>query len=214
MNKKEIRCKHRHTADEHPQCFMGGKLIDNAQWWKSIRTGYLDIETTQFTANYGYMLSWAIKDRNTGKIYSDSITKDDLFSGVIDKRIVKSLLKTMERFDCLVTYYGTKFDIPFIRTRSFVHRLGFFNMGQIKHIDLYYTTRSKLRMQRNSLEAACALFGIHGKNHVDPALWIAASLGDKKALAYVLDHNERDVDILQELHNNLETQAGFPKRSI
>jgi uncharacterized protein YprB with RNaseH-like and TPR domain len=211
---KEIRCKHRHTANEHPQCFMNGKLIDEAQWWKQVKTGYLDIETTQFNAAYGYMLSWAIKDRDSGEILSDGITRKDIASGHFDRRIVKSLLKAMEEFDCVVTYYGTGFDIPFIRTRAYTHQLGFFNMGQIKHIDLYYIVKSKLKLQRSSLEAATHLFGIEGKNHVNPEIWISASIGDPKAMAYVCDHNQLDVDILHSLHNCLETQSKFTKRSI
>lgn len=214
MTKKELRCKHRHTAEEHPQCFMNGKLIDEAQWWKQVRTGYLDIETTQFNAAYGYMVSWSIKDRESGEILSDGLTKKDITSGHFDRRIVKSLLKAMEQFDCVVTYYGTGFDIPFIRTRAYSNGFDFFNVGQIKHIDLYYIVKSKLKLQRSSLEAATHLFGIEGKNHVDPEIWMRAAVGDPKAMEYVLDHNQRDVDILNGLHDRLETQSKFNKRSI
>lgn len=193
---------------------MNGQLIDTAQWWKQVRTGYLDIETTQFNASYGYMVSWAIKDRESGEVLSDALTKKDVASGHFDRRIVKSLLRTMEQFGCVVTYYGTGFDLPFIRTRTYANGLEFFNMGQIKHIDLYYVVKSKLKLQRSSLEAATALFGISGKNHVDPAIWMQAAVGDPKAIAYVVDHNQRDVDILQGLHDRLETQSKFTKRSI
>lgn len=212
--KKEIRCKHRHTAAEHPQCFMNGKLIDDAQWWKQVRTGYLDIETTGFNASFCFMLSWAIRDGNTGKVYSDSITQKDLESGNLDRRIVRNLLEVMNKFDCVVTYYGTKFDLPFIRTRAYANGFQFFNIGQIKHIDLYYVVKSKLKLQRSSLEAACALFGIKGKNHVASDIWLLAMIGHKKSLDYVVDHNIRDVEILQQLHKRLETQSKFIKRSI
>jgi|WetSurMetagenome_2_1015567.scaffolds.fasta_scaffold00807_27 uncharacterized protein YprB with RNaseH-like and TPR domain len=214
MTKKELRCKHRHTEIEHPQCFMNGKLIDDAQWWKQVRTGYLDIETTRFDAVFGYMLSWSIEDRESGKVLSDGITRADINSGHFDRRIVKSLLKAMEQFDCVVTYYGTGFDIPFIRTRAYANQLGFFNMGQIKHIDLYYVVKSKLKLNRSSLEAATKLFGIAGKNHVEGDIWLRAALGDPKSMKYILDHNKIDVVILHKLHDCLETQSKFTKRSI
>lgn len=214
MTKKELRCKHRHTQAEHPQCFMNGKLIDEAQWWKQLRTGYLDIETSQFDAVYGYMISWALYDPRLGTTYSDCINLKDIQSGDFDKRLVKSLLNCMSNYDCVVTYYGTGFDIPYIRTRAFYHKLPFFTMGTIKHIDLYYLVRGKLKLRRNGLDSATALFGIKGKNHVDPRIWVSASAGNKKALSYVIDHNLQDVWVLEELHRKLETQGRFTKRSI
>jgi uncharacterized protein YprB with RNaseH-like and TPR domain len=214
MIKKEIRCKHRHTVDEHPQCFMNGKLIDDAQWWKQVRTGYLDIETSGFDGDFDYIITWAIYDPVGGKTYSDVIKTEEILEGKFDKRIVKSLIQCMSQFDAVVTYYGTNFDIPFTRTRAYAHGLDFFNIGAIKHIDLYWVVRSKLKMSRNSLEKATKLFGIEGKNHVDMDIWRRAKVGNKKALEYVLDHNIRDVVILERLMDKLSTQSKFIKRSI
>lgn len=212
--KQELLCKHRHTIKTHPSCFQGGKLIDDAQWWKKIKTGYLDIEASNLKANFGHMISWSIKDLKTGKVYYDSITSADILSGKFDKRIVKSLLSAIKEFDCLVTYYGTGFDIPFIRTRAFSHGFDFPNFGLIKHIDLYYTVKSKLCLTRKSLEVACELFGIEGKTRLDPAIWIMATIGNAKAVKEVLNHNIADVDILQQLHSKLETQSKFTKKSL
>lgn len=210
----DIRCKHRHTPKTHPQCFQDGKLIDDAQWWKQLKTGYLDIETMGFNGTYYYMISWAIYDLQTGEIFSDAVTPNDISSLEFDKRIVKTLMQKMSEYECLVTYYGTGFDIPFVRTRAFSNGLNFFNFGQIKHIDLYYLVKAKLKLQRNSLEAACALFGIKGKNHVDPHKWMLAGMAISPHIDYVLDHNHRDVEILKQLHDKLATQGKFTKRSI
>lgn len=214
MNKKELRCKHRHVVKEHPQCFMNGKLIDDAQWWKKVRMGYFDLETTGLRGDYDFVISWCIFDPKEDVMYSDTVQTEDIISGNFDKKVIKSLLKTMSKFDVLVTYYGTRFDIPFARTRAYANGFEFFNMGTIKHIDVYNTVRSRLSLTRNSLEKACALFGIEGKNHISAEIWRRASFGNPKAIAYVLDHNMRDVRILRSLFEKLSTQSRFEKRSI
>ena len=78
------------------------------------RLGYLDIETTSFKANIGIKLSWAIKTRDSTKTTSALITKEEIFSGDYDKRIVEMLCEELNNYDTLLTYYGTRFDIPFI----------------------------------------------------------------------------------------------------
>lgn len=212
--KQELLCKHRHTIKTHPSCFQGGKLIDDAQWWRQIKTGYLDIESTGFKANYCFTLSWAIKDLASGKVDYDYIVIDDVLSGKFDKRIIKTLLNKIKEYDCIVSYYGSGFDIPFIRTRAFSHDFDFPNYGAIKHIDLYYVVKSKLSLSSKSLESACSLFGIKGKDHVDPKIWIMAGAGNPRALKYVVNHNINDVEILQQLHERLASQAKFTKKSI
>lgn len=214
MNKQPLRCSHRHTSQTHPQCFQDGKLIDDAQWWRHIKTGYIDIESTGFKGDFNFMLSWSIYDPKNNHTYYDYITQKDLLTGTFDKRILKSLLNKLSEYDCIVTYYGTKFDVKMIRTRAFSNGLQFPNFGQIKHIDLYYTVKSKLLLSRNSLDSACRLFGIEGKNHLNLNIWIRASIGHKKSIDYVVDHNKRDVKILYELHEKLASQAKFTKRSI
>lgn len=212
--KKELVCRHRHTQKTHPQCFQDGKLIDEAHWWKQIKTGYLDIESTGFKGNYNYMISWAIEDLETGKVDYDYITFDDIKSGNFDKRIIKSLLSKLKEYGCIIGYYTTGFDIPFIRTRTFANGFDFPNYGSMKHIDLYYTVKAKLSLSSKSLETACRLFNIEGKSHIDPAVWIKAGVGNPRAVKQVVDHNIGDVQILKQLHNKLETQAKFIKKSI
>ena len=44
-----------------------------------------------------------------------------------------------------------------------------------------------------------ALNGESIKTHIQPKYWIAGARGDKKALAYILDHNEKDVIALEDI---------------
>jgi uncharacterized protein YprB with RNaseH-like and TPR domain len=175
--------------------------------------GFLDIETTGFEANYQFVLSWVIKVNN--KIFSACINKKDIDDRIFDKRILKELVEVIEKeTDVLVGYYSSRFDIPFIRTRCLMNEIEFPGFGEKKGIDLYYSVKFKMKLNRNSLEAATKALGIKGKNHVDNDLWFLARLGDKKAMQYVLSHNIADVKITEKLFYKLQKYCRFTKKSI
>jgi len=169
--------------------------------------GYLDIESTGFSANIDLMLSWCIKGRGIKKVAGDVIEREEIMSNKQDKRITQSLVDEMNKYDVIFTYYGTRFDIPFIRTRALYHGIDFPMYRQKSHKDLYYVVRSKLKLHRSSLMAATEFFGIDGKTRIKPEYWQKARWGDKKSLKYVYEHNIADVEILEDLHRKLEEHA-------
>lgn len=191
------RCKHRHRYIEHPNCFIKEKN-------KEIKVGYLDIETTSLKADVGIMLTWAIKTSGKDEYYTGRITKKEIFDYDFDKRICQELIDALDNYDVIITYYGTRFDIPFMRSRCLYWNLQFPTFGYVKHKDAYYMVKRLLRLHRNTLEAATAFFGIEGKDHVKLAVWRKAGYGDNEALDYVFNHNIKDVAILEKLHRKLE----------
>jgi len=213
-------CKHRHTAETHPKCF-------SRQWYENpeVRVGYLDIEASDLAANKAWMLSWSIQARSlAGKKYDtvayDFVKYDEFFlaPGVVnreyDRNIVNSLLDEMQNYDLLVTYYGTGFDIPFIRTRAMILGItGYPKPKRIAHLDLYYHVRSKMSLDRNSLAQATKCLEIDGKTHLDFIYWKLAAMGDEKCMETLLDHNVKDVAILEGLHKELEPYVTFKKNS-
>ena len=172
-----------------------------------ISIGYLDIESTGFSANIDLMLSWCIKGRGVKKVAGDVIKREEIMSNKQDKRIVKSLVEEINKYDVIFTYYGTRFDVPFIRTRAMYHGIDFPMYKQKAHKDLYYVVKSKLKLHRSSLQAATEFFGIDGKTRIKPEYWQKARWGDRKSLKYVYDHNIADVEILEDLHRKLEYYA-------
>ncbi|MEM4134562.1 MAG: ribonuclease H-like domain-containing protein [Candidatus Micrarchaeia archaeon] len=216
------RCRHRHTIDEHPGCFANNNILEKdyiketGQPWYTYpgyKIGYLDIETSTLSADNGYILTWCIKEKG-GKVFSDCIQKEDIFNYEFDKKVVSSLVEKLSDYKIIVTYYGTNFDIPFIRTRALKWGLEFPAYGSIYTWDLYYTVKSKLSLSRNSLDRACSLLGIKGKTHLDLDVWALATLGDEKALKKVLTHNRFDVIILEKLHDRLSFSRKWIKTSI
>jgi uncharacterized protein YprB with RNaseH-like and TPR domain len=175
---------------------------------------YLDIETTNFNADIAYMLSYAFKVRGSDKVFSSKITKEEIFSGKFDERLVKQCIEDLKRFKRIYTYYGTGFDIPFLRTRALELKLDFPVFGSIQHQDIYYIVRNKLKLCRNRLENVTRLMGIDDKTHLELKIWRMAAIGDPKALDYVYDHNVIDVKILEAAHEEIKTFVGVTKGSI
>jgi uncharacterized protein YprB with RNaseH-like and TPR domain len=208
----EQRCIHRHSIRTHPNCFRKGLI--KYDWYADKRIAYLDIETSDLKANFGIVLTWCLKIKNEKYIYSDVITKEDIDNRTFDKRIIKNLLDELETVDVVVTYYGTGFDIPFLRTRSEKWRLPFPKYGYIKHWDLYYKAKRLFSLHRKSLGVVTNFLGIAGKTMLDPELWFIAQYGDEKALKEILYHNQEDVIILEKLHKRIEEYSKWDKRSL
>jgi uncharacterized protein YprB with RNaseH-like and TPR domain len=150
------------------------------------------------------MLSYCIKDGASDKIYSDVIRKSDLGNEFEDKRLVQNCIRDLGRFDRIVTFYGTRFDIPFVRTRAVHAGIDFPNYGTLVHTDLYFIIRNRFRLRRNGLESACrTLLNKTDKTHINEKVWRKAGRGDAKALAYVLEHNKFDVLDTEKLYNKV-----------
>lgn len=208
----ELRCIHRHTIKTHPNCFRKGLI--KYDWWADKKIAYLDIETSDLKADFGIVLTWCLKFKKDKNIYSGVITKKDIENRIFDKRIVKELLDILEEVDVVVTYYGTNFDIPFLRTRAEKFRLNFPIFGSIFHWDLYFKVKRLFQTHRKSLRVITHFLGIDGKTEIDPDIWFIAQYGDEKALREVLDHNEHDVIILEKLHERIEDYTKWDKRSL
>jgi len=209
----ELRCIHRHGPDTHPNCFRKG-LVRRSDWWRNSRIGYLDIETSDLKADFGIMLSWCIKPRGVNKVFRDVITRDQIFNYEFDRAITQSLIDEMNNYDILVTYYGTGFDIPYIKTKGLYWDIPFPPFGTVYHWDLYYYCKRIFKTSRKSLDRITNYLGIKGKTHVDPEHWFKGAYGDKTALKYILDHNVEDVKILEQLHDRVWEYGKWKKTSL
>jgi uncharacterized protein YprB with RNaseH-like and TPR domain len=198
-------------------------------WFDGAKVGYFDIETYGFKANFGLMLSWAmfvpkevrvqddgsLKISKKGKTYHDFMKRNEAIDyKKLDKRITGSLLDAINEVDIVVGYYSTRFDVPFTRTRAAKWEVPFPKYQDKYHADMWFVVRSLYSLSRNTLQQACALFGIDGKTHVDYDLWDRARLGDPDAMAYVDDHCVADVEILARLHEKISGYRPLTRRSL
>ena len=191
-------CKHGHTYLQHYACYQPEDVE---------RIGFLDIEASNLDADFGIVLCYCIKDHNSKKIYEAVLKPQDLKTaraGDEDKEVIKRCIEDVAKFDRLVTYYGTGFDLPFLRARAVVCGVDFPVYGSIKHTDLYYIVRNKFKLSSRRLENACrVLLGRTQKTRIENAFWRGAVRGDKKSLQYVLDHCQKDVLDLELLYKKV-----------
>lgn len=189
------RCKHGHRFLEHPDCYL-------AERHREPRIGFFDIEASNLKADFGIILSWSILGGGSAdnEYYGDFITAKDLH-GALDKRIVTKMVDAMKKFDVIVGFYSTKYDIPFSRTRAHVLRIPFPKYGELQHKDVYYVIKYKFSLSRSSQEnSARLLAGKTEKTRMEPEQWVRALGGDKKSIAYIFDHNKKDVRDLKRLY--------------
>jgi uncharacterized protein YprB with RNaseH-like and TPR domain len=205
------RCKdHRHTYLEHYACYL--REHPEAEE----RIGSFDIEASHLKSDWGIMLSWALKVHDSDEVLNDVITPKDIAAGIEDKRIVQSAVNAICGCDKVVTYYGSRFDIPYIRSRALAHGIDFPFHGVVAHRDLYFVIRSKFgTMSSRRLENACRqILGSTEKTHLNTTVWRAALRGDKKALKYVDDHCRKDVADLERLYHRVIPFAKHNNASI
>lgn len=218
MRKDEIiwlathKCKvHNHSFLSHYNCYLReypeGYLAEKSCVW--------DIECSNLNADYGVMLSYAILDRQTSEIVSSTVTKKEILSDDMDKRLVEECSKELAKYDHVITYYGDRFDWPYLRARAVFHDLDFPGYGTINTTDLYFIIRSKFKISRKSLDNACRfLLGVDDKTRVEGKYWIKALQGDAWALEYILEHNEIDVSLTSDLYDRTVRFKKKIRRSI
>ncbi len=110
--------------------------------------------------------------------------------------------------------HNTGFDIPFLRARCMYHGLNFPGYGNAKHIDLYYVARGRMKLSSRRLANVASFLDIEGKTPLKGKIWVAASMGDREALKYILHHNIEDVRVLEQVHARLEPYMRPIRRSI
>jgi len=205
------KCKHGHTYAEHYACFLKERPVDSPFQEK---VGIFDIETTGLKANWSHMLCWCMKESGTDIVKCDLITRKEA-RDKNDKRIIKSCVEELKKYDRTMGWYSLRFDIPYVRSRAMFHGIPFPTYKETLHTDLYYIARNKLALHSNRLVSVCQFFGINAKNHpMTPDLWQKSGAGDKEALKTVLTHCKEDVVSTDSCRELLVKYSAPNKRSI
>jgi uncharacterized protein YprB with RNaseH-like and TPR domain len=169
-----------------------------------ITTGIFDIETSDLSADRGIILC-AVIQGNDGKplvFRSDELNKN-WYKGQRgdDSGIVKKLYKHLSEYDVLVAHNGTRFDLPFIRTRG--ARWGLGGLRDTKIIDPLSIAFRKFRLNHNSLGSLSDFIGSADRKHsLDWSVWMDAILnGSRVAMDEIVKHCVSDVKELNDVLN-------------
>jgi len=173
---------------------------------KEINIGFLDIESSDLHADFGYVFSYCILPLH-GKLISRCIRSSEVKDGKRrDKRLLEQFCKDVRNFQTLVVYFGRdgkyRHDIPFLRTRAVKWGIKDFpKWKEIKVQDVYDIIKQKFKLKRSGQINACSLFGIRDRkpHPINWDIWQDAMCGSKEALDYILLHNKEDVKDLKAL---------------
>ena len=163
-----------------------------------------DIESTNLNANFGYILSIAVKDLGSKKVRCYAVDDYPLYKKdpTSDKALLEEATQDLASAGAWVTWYGAGFDVPFVNTRLLAH--GMAPMPPIPHIDGWKIARYKMKLHSNRLASVSSFLNIQEKTPLNGPIWIKASAGDKKALQYIKEHNVQDVIVLEEAFNRIK----------
>ncbi len=156
--------------------------------------GYLDIETTGLSRNLADLTVVGVAvirgtEQRFGQLFGDRVCAD-------------GVLALLEGVDELYTYNGSRFDLPFIKTR-----LNLDLRRQFAHTDLMYNCWRKdlkggLKAVELRLGIARRLVGVDGYMAVK-LWWEYVNANDLKALRTLLEYNREDVLNLHVLREKL-----------
>ncbi|MEA3560101.1 MAG: ribonuclease H-like domain-containing protein, partial [Candidatus Thermoplasmatota archaeon] len=124
-------------------------------------------------------------------------------------------IEDMKKFDTLLTYNGTNFDMPFLRTRALKHNIDFPKYMDLRHKDVYFMAKSRMRLHRKSMHVVSNALGIPGKTHVEGDYWIGATHQHRRdCLEMIFEHNKLDVIVLEKVYKKLKDYVMETRRSI
>lgn len=165
-----------------------------------ITTLTFDLETSALEGDIGIVLCACFKSSVDGRITalridqtSKSWAKGDRSD---DKALVQGIAARLATHDVLVAHNGTRFDLPFLRTR--LARWGLPKLPDQKIIDPLSIFWRKMRLKSNRLGNIADILGIKDrKTPLDLSVWAdAIQTGNPAALDLIVRHCVADVKVL------------------
>ena len=172
------------------------KRFKSKEHWRFLeafrsRTAFLDIETTGEPAGYGdiTLVGFFANGATTLLVKDDSLTQE-------------RLQNELDKYDLLVTFFGTGYDLPYLRATYPKLQLDH------AHFDVCFAARRLgLRGGLKNIELELGFpreYNIQDLNGWDAVhLWHAWQAGDENAGAKLCQYNEADVKNLELLANHV-----------
>jgi uncharacterized protein YprB with RNaseH-like and TPR domain len=168
----------------------------------------MDIESTGLDACSSQLISIGVIIE--GKTYTYFASKPEKEKETIEE-FISDMIST-GFFDSdnpdvyFITYYGSKFDVPYLFSRGLKLRAkGINHLSKIfqNHIDVYDVVKATMKLNKNSLEAVCRFLGlpkitkISGKDM--PNQYLKAVSGDEELKKNIEKHLVDDLKALERL---------------
>jgi len=163
-----------------------------------------DIESSDLVADFGFCLCIGYKWYGSDELHI--IRGDQLpewhTDRTNDKSIIRGIYDVLCKADIQVTWYGKRFDYPFVQSRALVHGIG--ALPPVPHVDGWEIARRKLKLSSNRLNNVQRFLNLPDeKSPVDGRTWVRAYAGYQDAMEYIVEHCQKDVVVLEQAYNVL-----------
>ncbi len=162
-----------------------------------------DIEASNLSADFGLVLAFGYKWFESGDASVITISDFSRFKKdkTDDSVLVRKCYEILSSADMWVTYYGSRFDVPYMNSRLLYHNVGV--LPPIPHLDLYFQAK-KLKLHNYRLGSVGEFLGLPiQKTPLSGPVWIRAIAGDRSSMEYIREHCHRDVLLLEEAYRRL-----------
>jgi len=199
-----------------------------------VKIGFFDIETQGdgFNANRSFLVSWVLEIYNLktkrSQKYHAVVSKKSLkhtnrmmkkhknLRSIMpyDKELLEKLIPLLKKCDMIVTHYGSRFDIPMIRTRCAMQKIDFIKRtDNLRFCDTWQIAKFTGKYQRNTLDNIARTLQVkEHKTDVDYWHWKRLGFGDRDSIKYVLKHNYLDVTVTKRVWFKTESAIPIPNK--
>lgn len=164
---------------------------------------FFDLETTNLNANYGRLLCGCVKPYGQdAKVFRCDMSPSYKKEPWNDRVVAMKIRDALEGSYQIYAYNSVMFDVKFLNTRLMKH--GERVLQTPMHKDLLFTAKRAFALSDNRLATIEEFLNLaHQKTRLDPEIWVRATAGDTKSLDYIVDHCEKDCQVLEDLFEKL-----------
>lgn len=159
----------------------------------------LDLETSNLDADFSILLTACIKPfGKPALVFRADAYPSWATNRADDKAITKAIADELRKHAVVITHYGTKFDVPFLRAKLVKH--GLEPLPPMFAIDSWRIAKDNFKVSSRRLKTLAEYFQIGTKDGVEGGLWMKAAYeGNTEAMNQIVEHNVVDVDVLEKL---------------
>lgn len=175
-----------------------------------------DIEASNLSADFGIVLTFGSKIVGEGRVEVLNILDypgKDLIAQ--ERNLLRDISNRMLSVDVWLGHYAMYYDLPFINSRLLYHGLPILPPN-FPQIDTWRISRNRLKLRNNRLNTIQDFLKLPSeKNAIKPEQWIRALGGHRPSMAYIVEHNRRDVLVLEEAYERLKSLVlDHPNRGL
>lgn len=159
---------------------------------------FIDVESTGLDAESSFIVGYGLMRLDGSWIHDFAKTVND------ESKIIYSLLNEVKDCECIVTWYGTGFDIPMVVARAVKNNIDPSPILTVKHVDLFIVFKALFKLSRYDLDSVCKFLGIPKRVELKgsdmPPLYFRALGGDSEALKLIEEHCYDDLQGLRSIY--------------